>query len=68
MNLKSDDIFNGDYTISNQAYMRMDGLVGQKDYTNFINAATKIMNDLSAEGFDAKDIFYYLYTRLTADV
>jgi hypothetical protein len=66
--MKSNDIFNGDYTVSNQTYLRMDGLVSQKDYTNFIDAASAIMKELSEEGFEVKDIFYYLYTRLTAEV
>ena len=27
-----------------------------------------IMNTLTEDGFEVKDVFYYLYTRLTAEV
>jgi hypothetical protein len=57
-----------DYHVSDETYFRMDSLVSQNDYTNFIESARKIMHELSNEGFDAKEIFYYLYTRLTAEV
>ena len=65
---EADDIFNDQYSISDEAYERMDGLVNTNDYNNFIESATNIMDNLTNEGFEVKDVFYYLYTRLTADV
>jgi hypothetical protein len=66
--INEDDIFNGQYSIGNEAYDRMDGLVNKNDYDNFIQSATNIMTTLTNDGFEAKEIFYYLYTRLTAEV
>ena len=66
--LNEDDIFDESYKVSDEAYERMDNLVNQSDYMNFINSATKIMEDLVNAKFEVKDIFYYLYTRLTAEV
>lgn len=66
---ESSDIFNGQYEVDNETYEKMDSLVNRQDYINFINSATKIMSTLSKEGgFEAKQAFYYLYTRLTANV
>jgi hypothetical protein len=65
---EEDDIFDESYKVSDEAYTRMDNLVGQSDYMNFINSADKIMRDLVSEGFEVKDIYYYLYTRLLADI
>tara|TARA_B110000503_G_C7139240_1_gene410187 strand:+ start:1421 stop:2284 length:864 start_codon:yes stop_codon:yes gene_type:complete len=66
--LNEDDIFNGSYSVSDEIYKRMDNLVSQPDYMDFIDSATKIMNNLVNEGFEVKDVFYYLYTRLLTDV
>jgi hypothetical protein len=66
--LNEDDIFDESYKVSGETYTRMDNLVGQSDYMNFINSADKIMRDLVSEGFEVKDIYYYLYTRLLADI
>jgi hypothetical protein len=66
--INEDDIFNNQYSISDEAYERMDGLVNENDYDNFIRSATNIMTTLTDDGFEAKEIFYYLYTRLTAEV
>jgi phage portal protein BeeE len=66
--INEDDIFNNQYSVSNEAYKRMDGLVNENDYDNFIQSATNIMTTLTDDGFEAKEIFYYLYTRLTAEV
>lgn len=66
--INEDDIFNGQYSVSDEAYKRMDGLVNENDYDNFIQSATNIMTTLTDDGFEAKEIFYYLYTRLTAEV
>jgi predicted DNA-binding ArsR family transcriptional regulator len=65
---EEDDIFDGSYKVSEEAYERMDNLVNQPDYMNFINSADKIMRNLVSEGFEVKDIYYYLYTRLLADI
>ena len=65
---EADDIFDGTYEVSDEAYKKMDDLVNQPDYMSFINSASKIMEDLVNEGFEVKDIYYYLYTRLLADV
>lgn len=65
---EEDDIFNEKYSVNDETYKRMDDLVSQSDYMNFINSATKIMDDLVNEGFEVKDIYYYLYTRLLTDV
>jgi len=66
--LNEDDIFDGSYKVSDEAYERMNNLVSQPDYMNFIDSAEKIMRDLVREGFEVKDIYYYLYTRLLADI
>jgi hypothetical protein len=66
--INEDDIFNNQYSVSNEAYKRMDGLVNENDYDNFIKSATNIMTTLTDDGFEPKEIFYYLYTRLTAEV
>jgi len=65
---EEDDIFDGSYKVSDEAYERMNNLVSQPDYMNFIDSAEKIMRDLVREGFEVKDIYYYLYTRLLADI
>jgi len=66
--LNEDDIFDESYRVSDEVYTRMDNLVGQSDYMNFINSADKIMRNLVSEGFEVKDVYYYLYTRLLADI
>jgi hypothetical protein len=66
--INEDDIFNNQYSVSNETYGNMDGLVNENDYDNFIQSATNIMTTLTDGGFEAKEIFYYLYTRLTAEV
>jgi hypothetical protein len=68
LQINEDDIFKGQYSIGNEAYDRMDGLVNENDYDNFIQSATNIMNTLTSDGFDPKEVFYYLYTRLTVEV
>jgi hypothetical protein len=65
---EADDIFNNQHSVSDENYKKMDSLVNKDDYNNFINSATNIMSDLTNEGIEVKDIFYYLYTRLTAEV
>jgi hypothetical protein len=57
-----------DYKISDEAYERMNSLVSQSDYNNYIKSASKMMSDLTDDGFEARDVFYWLYTRLTAEV
>jgi hypothetical protein len=57
-----------DTDVSEESYERMNNLVNQNDYRNFIDSATNIMNDLIRDGFEAQEGFYYLYTRLTAEV
>jgi hypothetical protein len=66
--INEDDIFNGQYSIGNEAYDRMDDLVNENDYDNFIQSATNIMTTLTDNDFEPKDVFYYLYTRLTVEV
>ena len=57
-----------DTDLSEKAYQRMNDNVSETDYNNFIDSATNIMRDLTKEGFEVVDVFYYLYTRLTAEV
>jgi len=57
-----------DIEVSEESYERMNNLVSQDDYKNFIDSATNIMNDLTKDGFKVKEAFYYLYTRLTAEI
>jgi|688.fasta_scaffold129752_5 hypothetical protein len=57
-----------DTDVSEEAYQRMNDNVSETDYNNFIDSATNIMRDLTKEGFEVQDVFYYLYTRLTAEV
>lgn len=66
--LSEDDIFNGSYSISDEAYERMESLVNSSDLNTFLKSAENIMQTLTNEGFEVKDVFYYLYTRLTANV
>jgi hypothetical protein len=66
--ISENDIFNNQYSVSDEAYKRMDGLVNENDYDNFIRSATNIMTTLTDNDFEPKDVFYYLYTRLTAEV
>jgi hypothetical protein len=66
--INEDDIFNNQYSVSNEAYGMMDSLVNENDYDNFIQSATNIMTTLTDNDFEPKDVFYYLYTRLTAEV
>lgn len=56
------------YKTSDEIYQKMNSLVSKSDYMNFIDSAIKIMEHLTEEGFEAKDIFYWLNTRLTAEV
>jgi len=67
-NISENDIFNNQYSVSNEAYGMMDSLVNENDYDNFIQSATNIMTTLTDNDFEPKDVFYYLYTRLTAEV
>ena len=66
--IKQDMLGDPEYKVSDKVYRRMDSLVDSSDYNAFIESATNIMRDLVNEGFEVKDIFYYLYTRLTAEV
>ena len=66
--LKENDILNNTYEVNDEAYQRMEDLVNQKDLSNFISSASSIMKTLSDDGFETKDIFYYLYTRLISNV
>jgi hypothetical protein len=63
--LNEDDMSN---SVDDKTYESMDSLVNDDDYDDFINSATKIMKSLMDNGFEVKDIFHYLQTRLTADV
>jgi len=66
--INENEIFNNQYSISDEAYERMNGLVNQHEYYKFINSAAEIMRDLTDDGFETKDVYYYLYTRLLADI
>jgi len=57
-----------DTDVSEEAYDRMNSLVNQNDLKNFIDSASNMMRDLTDEGFEPVEVFYYLYTRLTANV
>ena len=63
--LNEDDMLD---SVSDETYEKMNNLVNDDDYDNFINSATKIMKSLTDNGFEVKDIFYYLQTRLTTEV
>ena len=63
--LNEDDMSN---SVDDKTYESMDSLVNDDDYDDFINSATKIMKSLMDNGFEVKDIFHYLQTRLTAEV
>jgi len=65
---EADDIFNDQYSVDDEVYEQMNSAVNTGDYDNFLQSAKNIMNDLTNEGFEVKDVFYYLYIRLTADV
>jgi hypothetical protein len=43
-----------------EGYSRMDGLVSQKDINSLVNAASNIIRDLKADGFDSEDIFDFI--------
>jgi hypothetical protein len=63
--LNEDDMPN---PVSDETYEEMNNLINDDDYDNFINSATNIMKSLMDNGFEVKDIFHYLQTRLTAEV
>ena len=54
--------------LSPDAFERMDGLVSQSDIMNYIRAAERIVNTLSDEGFEARDIFDYLHQIVINDL
>jgi len=59
------------HSVSDETYGEMDNLIytdHKDDYDNFISSATNIMDTLVKNNFKVKDIFDYLYTRLTAEV
>ena len=64
----NDDIFNNQYSVSDENYEKMDNLVNKNDLDKFMTSAASIMKSLTDEGFEVKDIFYYLYTRLTSEI
>lgn len=43
-----------------EGYARMDGLVSEKDINSLVNAASNIIRDLKADGFDSEDIFDFI--------
>lgn len=57
-----------DLDVSEEAYERMQSLVSQTDLRNFLDSATNMMRDLTNDGFEPVEVFYYLYTRLTSSV
>lgn len=57
-----------DLDVSEEAYDRMEFLVSQTDLRNFLDSASNMMRDLTDDGFKPVEVFYYLYTRLTANV
>jgi hypothetical protein len=65
LKLTEDDMSN---SVNDETYEKMNNLINDDDYDNFINSATKIMKSLMDNGFEVKDIFHYLQTRLTAEV
>lgn len=54
--------------LSPEAFERMDGLVSQSDIMEYLRAAERIVNTLSDEGFEARDIFDYLYQIVINDL
>lgn len=54
--------------MSDENFSRMDGLVTIQTLQNFLRSAEKIMTELDAEGFEAKEVFDYLYLTLIANV
>ena len=54
--------------MDDQKVSRMEGLVNIQDMDDFLSSATGIMTSLSDEGFDAKEVFDYLYLKLVANV
>ena len=64
----SNDIFNNQYSVSDENYEKMDNLVNKNDLDKFMTSAANMMSSLTDKGFEVKDIFYYLYTRLTSEI
>ena len=54
--------------VSPEAFERMDGLVNQQDVMAYLRAAERIVNTLSDEGFEARDIFDYLHQIVINDL
>ena len=54
--------------LSPEAFERMDGLVSQSDIMEYLRAAERIVNTLSDEGFEARDIFDYLHQIVINDL
>ena len=54
--------------LSPDAFERMDGLVSQNDVMNYLRAAERIVNTLSDDGFEARDIFDYLHQLVINDL
>ena len=50
--------------LSKEKYDKMEGIVREIDKDTFMNAANEIIEHLSDEGFDAKEIFDFLYHNL----
>jgi hypothetical protein len=68
---ESDDIFNNQYEVDEETYTRMDDLIqrNKKDsFNKFLDSAEAIMSELRGSDFEAKQAFYYLYTRLTSNI
>jgi hypothetical protein len=46
--------------IDAEGYARMDGLVSQSDISTLTSAASNIIRDLKADGFESEEIFDYI--------
>jgi hypothetical protein len=54
--------------IDDEKFNKMDDLANKEDILIMINSSERIMNDLVNQGFEVKDIFYYLYETLIWNV
>lgn len=52
--------------LSREAFNRMSGLVKNNDFDIFMKKASSMIEDLSDEGFDAKEIFDFLFHNLVS--
>lgn len=52
------------HPISDTSWKRMESLSNENDINDMLDAANKIMEDLTNDGFEAKEVFDFLFNQL----